>query len=82
MKWVKCIYNRDPHALAYFNITVGKVYKVLYNDGELNETIIIIDDYGGKSYWSMQGNNGEIWFKDGTAEVRNNNINKILYEVG
>jgi hypothetical protein len=78
MKWVRCLYN-NPYALGQADITVGKVYKVLYNYGEDNETIIIIyNDLGKESYWSMLGADGRTWFEDVTAEIRDNKINQVL----
>ena len=79
MKWVKCIYNIDTHALGHGDITVGKVYKVLYNYDEANETIITIyNDLGKESYWSLLGADGRTWFEDITAEIRDNKINQVL----
>ncbi len=81
MKWVRCLYaGGDFDNSPVFRITIGKDYKVLFNDG-FNQIITIIDDFGMKDYWSMLGTDGEFWFEDITAEVRDNKINAILNEV-
>lgn len=72
MKWVKCIYSDTD-----YDITVGKVYKVLRSYGEDNETIKIYNDLGKEGYWSMLVDDN-IWFEDVTAEIRDNKINEIL----
>ena len=81
MKWVRCLYaGGEFDNPPVFRITIGKDYKVLFNDG-FNQIITIIDDFGMKDYWSMQDTDGEFWFEDITAEVRDNKINAILDEV-
>jgi hypothetical protein len=78
MKWVKCVYN-NTYVSDIPVITVGKVYKVLHNYGEANETVIVIyNDMGEESYWSMIAADDNIWFEDVTVEIRDNKINAIL----
>lgn len=82
MKWVKCIYDSG----GLDGVTVGKIYEVLsFKDGiiidGMENLIIIIDDLGKKNSWFMNSVDYN-WFEDATAEVRNNNINKVLDEMG
>ena len=60
---VKCIFEYEE------SLTIGKIYNVI---NENNGGYYIIDDYGTKDYYIKN------CFKP-LSEIRNENINKLLY---